>query len=67
MYSIAFIMTYSSIDQYISQRTGHISPFAMEEQPLGNSMELREIDYYIPGLMIFALIILLFQVSMNLS
>lgn len=66
-YTVTSIMVYSAIDSYISKRTGKVSPFSMVEEPIGSSSSLKEIDYYIPGLMIFSLIILIFQVSMNLS
>lgn len=66
-YTVASIMVYSAIDSYITDRTGKVPPFSIAEKPIGSSSSLKEIDYYIPGLMIFSLIILIFQVSMNLS
>lgn len=66
-YSIAVIMAYSAIESYVSTTTGIVSPLTLTEEPLGLSDKLNELDYYIPGLLIFSLIILIFQVSMSLS
>lgn len=66
-YSVAVIMAYSAIESYVSETTGITPPLTLTEEPLGMSGKLNELDYYIPGLLIFSLIILIFQISMNLS
>lgn len=67
LYSVTAIMTYSAIDSYSSEALGIISPLTMTEEAIGKSGNLNELDYYIPGLLIFSLIILIFQVAMSLS
>lgn len=67
LYSVAVIMAYSAIDSYASEIVGIMSPLTMSEKAIGRSDSLNELDLYIPGLLIFSLIILIFQVAMSLS
>lgn len=67
IYSVAVIMAYSAIDSFAVEKVGIVSPLTMTENAIGRSDSLNELDLYIPGLLIFSLIILIFQVAMSLS
>lgn len=67
MYGPAAIMLYASIEDYILN-AAQLKPYIkVHEEFLGVSSNLKEFDYYIPGLLVFSLIILIFQVAMQLS
>jgi len=66
-YSIAAIFVYGAMEDWVRLQTGNLPPLAMLETPLGSSGDVKEFDLYIPGLLIFSLIILIFQVAMLLA
>ena len=63
-YSIAAILTFAELDTYIQYSTGEIRPFYLNEIALGGSGARTEFELYIPGLLIFAIVMMIFDSSM---
>lgn len=66
-YAVAGVMTQAALDQYIQAATGQIRPVQMVEQALGASAARTEFENYVPGLMIFAVIMLVFLAAMMVT
>jgi ABC-2 type transport system permease protein len=64
-YAVAAILTTSAVDAYIQEATGHVSPIQYVEEPLGASAARTEFETYMPGILIFAAIMLIFTASMT--
>jgi ABC-2 type transport system permease protein len=65
-YSIAAIMAYTYVEEFVKRQTGMQSVVTMHEEFLGNSVKRTEFDVYVPGMLIFSLIMLLFSAAMVL-
>lgn len=66
-YAIAAVMVGSAIEQYGQLAVGQVSPIQFTEVALGASAARSEFDLYIPGLMIFAVIMLIFLAAMAVT
>lgn len=66
-YVVAAVMVDSALDQYIQSATGQTRPIQVVEQPLGGSGARTEFDTYVPGLLVFAVMMLVFQSSMLIA
>lgn len=66
-YAVAAIMTYTALEQYIQATTGQQSPIQLHEKALGASAVRTEFELYVPGLLVFAAILLVFLAAMNVA
>lgn len=65
-YVIAATLATVAVDTYAAQVTGYAAPVRYLEQPLGASATRTEFETYVPGLLVFAAISLMFLSSMAL-
>lgn len=63
-YGIAVGLCYSIVDSYLGDLTGRGSPLLLAERPLGNSAVRSDFEMAVPGIMVFAVIMLVFQAAM---
>jgi ABC-2 type transport system permease protein len=66
-YAVGAIMASSAVDEYIQYVTGETRPIAVEEIALGASAARSEFDLYVPGMLIIAVVMLVFTVSMTIT
>jgi ABC-2 type transport system permease protein len=66
-YSIAAILAFTELDNYIQYSTNEIRPIQLNEIALGGSGARTEFELYIPGLLIFAIVMMLFDSSMIIA
>jgi len=66
-YPIAAILATSAVDSYVQQVAGTTPPVQYVEQPLGGSGSRTEFETYIPGMFIFAVMMLVFAASMTVA
>lgn len=66
-YPIAMILATSAIESYVQQVTGQSRPLQYAEEPLGGSGARTEFETYVPGLFIFAIVMLVFIASMTVA
>lgn len=63
-YSIASVMVMTAADGYTQGLTKAVRPFELEEIPLGASAARTEFENYVPGLLVLAVILMVFQAAM---
>jgi ABC-2 type transport system permease protein len=63
-YTITAIMTMTAVDYVIRPFTNSPQLIVMDEIPLGGSAARTEFENYMPGLMVMAVILLIFQAAM---
>jgi ABC-2 type transport system permease protein len=66
-YAVGAIMASSAVDEYIQYVTGETRPIVIEEIALGASAARSEFDLYVPGMLIIAVVMLVFTVSMTIT
>ncbi len=66
-YPIAAILAASAVDSYVQEATGLTPPVQYVERPLGGSGSRTEFETYVPGMFIFAVIMLVFAASMTVA
>jgi ABC-2 type transport system permease protein len=66
-YPIAAILATSAVDSYVQQVAGTTPPVQYVEQPLGGSGSRTEFETYVPGMFIFAVMMLVFAASMTVA
>ncbi|MCC7354575.1 MAG: hypothetical protein IT330_12580, partial [Anaerolineae bacterium] len=66
-YAVAAVLAGSALDQYIQAATGRESPIQVTEEPLGASAARSEFETYVPGLLVFAVVLLIFLVAMAIT
>lgn len=66
-YAIAAVMVNAALDEFIQIATGQPRPLRIVEEPLGASAARTEFENYVPGLLVFAVIMLVFQISMAIA
>lgn len=66
-YALAAVMVGSAVEQYGQGAVRQVSPIEFIEVALGASSARSEFDLYIPGLMIFAVIMLIFLAAMAVT
>ncbi|OGO16760.1 MAG: hypothetical protein A2Z14_05565 [Chloroflexi bacterium RBG_16_48_8] len=64
-YAVAAILTTSAIDSYVHEATGSEPLLLYKEEALGASAARTEFETYVPGILIFATIMLIFAASMT--
>jgi len=63
-YAVAAIMASAGLDNYVQLVTEATRPVEISEIPLGDSAGRSEFEIYVPGMLVFAIIILVFEASM---
>ncbi len=63
-YTIAAVMVMTVTDSYINDLTHLARPVELEEIPLGDSSSRSEFENYIPGLLVMAVVLMVFQAAM---
>ncbi len=66
-YPLVSIMAVSAVDEYVKEMIGQSSPVVLNEIPLGVSAARTEFEMYVPALLILAVVMLIFQVSMTIT
>ncbi|MGD8813563.1 MAG: ABC transporter permease [Anaerolineales bacterium] len=66
-YLVTAVMANAVLDEYIHEATAQVRPITITEIPLGASGERSEFEIYVPGLIIFAVVMLIFQASMTIA
>lgn len=66
-YPIAGIMVNGALDQYIQSAIGQVRPIEVVEEALGASAARTEFENYVPGLLVFAVIMLVFLAAMTIA
>ncbi|MCL5996425.1 MAG: ABC transporter permease, partial [Chloroflexi bacterium] len=66
-YSLAAIMASAALDQYVQGASGQVRPVLVAEQALGASAARTEFENYVPGLLVFAVMMLIFLAAMNVA
>ena len=66
-YPLVSIMAVSAVDEYVKKMIGQSSPVVLNEIPLGVSAARTEFEMYVPALLILAVVMLIFQVSMTIT
>jgi ABC-2 type transport system permease protein len=66
-YIIAAVMANATLDEYVQEATQQSRPVRITEIALGVSAERSEFEIYVPGLFIFAVVMLIFQASMAIA
>jgi ABC-2 type transport system permease protein len=64
-YTIGSVLALTAVDGYIAQSTGQQPLVGYNEQPLGASAARSEFETYVPGVLIFAVIMLIFVAAMT--
>lgn len=63
-YTTASILALSGLETYIQQLTGQSPLIQYNEHPIGGSAARTEFEFYVPGVLVFAIIMLVFMASM---
>ncbi len=66
-YAVAGVMANAALEQYVRDMTGLPQPVQVVEVPLGASAARSEFEIYVPGLLVFAVIMLVFQAAMMIA
>jgi ABC-2 type transport system permease protein len=66
-YILTSIFTNYALDDFIQKVTAQIKPVLIGEEPLGGSGTRTSFESYVPGILVFSVIMLIFQASMTLA
>ncbi len=66
-YTVAAVMAMTAVDEYVAARTDDYRPVQLLETPLGASAARTEFEYYVPGLFVLAVIMMMFQAAMMVA
>jgi ABC-2 type transport system permease protein len=66
-YAVAAVMVNMALEKYLNTIIGQSRPVQVLEEPLGASAARSEFEIYVPGLLVFAVIMLIFAVSMAVA
>lgn len=64
-YAVAAVLALEPVNRYLGEATSRSLPVEVREQPLGGSAARTEFEVYVPGLLVFAVIMLVFLASMT--
>jgi len=62
-YMISAIFVSEYFTQFINETTGYDPPYMFSETPLGMSADKNEFDLYVPGLLIFSIIVMILSAA----
>jgi ABC-2 type transport system permease protein len=66
-YVVAGVLVGGSLDAYVQGAIGGRSPVHLAEEPLGGSATRTEFEAYVPGLIVFSVMMLVFLTSMTVA
>jgi ABC-2 type transport system permease protein len=66
-YAIAAVMVSTALEETVVKLTGQKRPIQLVEAALGTSAARSEFEVYVPGLLVFAVILLVFLASMTVA
>jgi ABC-2 type transport system permease protein len=66
-YAVAAMLATAAVDQYTQEASGQGSLLQYIEEPLGGSGTRTEFEIYVPGMFVFAIIMLVFLASMTVA
>lgn len=66
-YAVAAVIAGGTLDQYVQAATGQTRAIQVIEKPLGASGARTEFETYVPGLLVFAVMMLVFQSAMVIA
>ncbi|TES92225.1 MAG: hypothetical protein E3J88_01365 [Anaerolineales bacterium] len=66
-YAIAAVMANAGLENYVQFVTEDVRPIQVNEIPLGDSAGRTEFEIYVPGMLLFAIVVLVFQASMVIA
>jgi ABC-type multidrug transport system permease subunit len=66
-YAVAAVLTNGVLETYVKAALGQPMPIHVTEEPLGASGARTEFENYVPGLLIFAVILLVFSAPMAVA
>lgn len=66
-YSVAAVLASSVVEDYLRQAAGQARPVPVVEQPLGGSAARSEFETYVPGLLVVAVVMMLFSAAMRVT
>ncbi len=66
-YAVAAVMANGALEQVIQASTGQERPIQVVEEPLGASAARSEFEIYVPGLLVFAVIMLVYLAAMAVA
>lgn len=66
-YTVGSVLALTELEAYISQTTGQPPLVSYLEQPLGASAARSEFETYVPGVLVFAVIMLIFLAAMTVA
>ncbi|PIW01537.1 MAG: hypothetical protein COW42_04635, partial [Deltaproteobacteria bacterium CG17_big_fil_post_rev_8_21_14_2_50_63_7] len=66
-YAVAAIFSGASLDAYVQAMTGTPPAYELNEVALGGSADRTEFETYVPGLLIIAVMMLIFSVAMAVA
>lgn len=66
-YAVAAIVANAALDQYLQAAAGQQRPIQVIEEPLGASAARTEFENYVPGILAFSVIMLVFLAAMTVT
>jgi ABC-2 type transport system permease protein len=66
-YAVAAVMASAAVDATVQHAAGRSGPLRIVEEAIGGSATRTEFENYVPGLMVFAVIMLIFQSAMLIA
>jgi ABC-2 type transport system permease protein len=66
-YALAAVFIFSELESYTFEATGQQMPFNPQERFIGDGTVRRDFDNYVPGLLIVAITMIIFSVSIGVS
>ncbi|MBI5549231.1 MAG: ABC transporter permease [Deltaproteobacteria bacterium] len=66
-YAVAAVMAGSALEAYVQRATGRASPVKVLEEALGGTASRTDFELYVPGVFVFAVIMLVFQAAMAVA
>lgn len=67
IYAVAAVLAGGVVEEYQREVTGQPRPVAVAEEPLGGSATRSEFETYIPGLLVVAVVMMLFTTSVRVA
>lgn len=66
-YAVAAVMANAALEEYVTEAAGLQRPIQIREEALGASAARSEFEVYVPGLLVFSVVMLIFQASMVIA
>jgi ABC-2 type transport system permease protein len=63
-YAVAAVMASAGLENYVQLITSEARPIQIEEIPMGDSAGRTEFEIYVPGMLMFSIVILVFEAAM---